>query len=161
MRSFCGNPDVHEEHDWPAQPTAGFVWHCLGVHQHPFATLTYQWDELEELAVLVDARLGEAYLRNTPSWVMLNSLRTSLREAQHQLRPTGYPSPMLQVVSEMLRLQRWKSEALEVIGRWERTHALLEEHGILGRRPLGASMADAVYDFVQRVLTDGWNPAEP
>lgn len=159
MRSHCGNTAIHDEHDWPAVPTAGYVWHCPGTAANIFANLLYTWEELDELATLVDEKISEAYLRNTPRWVLLNSLRTSLREAQYQLRPNNPPSPMLQALGELLRLQRWKADAVDVIVSWERSHALLEEFGVGGR--LGASMADTVHDFVQKVLTDGWDPTEP
>lgn len=159
MQSQCGNLGVHEAHDWPAPTTGtpvGYVWHCQGVAARPFACLLYAWEELDELAVLVDEKMSEGYLRTTPRWIMLNSLRTSLREAQWQLRSDGLPSPLLQVITELLRLQRWKDDAVKVIISWERAHALLEEHGQGGR--LGASMADTVHDFVQQVLTNGWDP---
>lgn len=159
MLSFCGNPADHDGHDWPA-PTgdqaAGYVWHCPGVHHHPFATLLYQWDELEQLSILVDEKLSEGYLRNTPRWMVLNSLRTSLREAQYQVRPTGTPSPMLQVITELLQLQRWKAEATAVIVSWERAYAAMEEAGLNPR--VGVSMADTVVEFVQRVLAGGSEP---
>lgn len=50
-------------------------------HEPPYAQLFSTYDELERLAGLVDDAIGGA-----PDWPMLNSLRTQLREAQHQLR---------------------------------------------------------------------------
>lgn len=66
---------------------------------NPLATLLYTWDELDALAQLVDAELalsehmwptGDEHraMLNSPHWAMLNSLRTSLREAQYTVRPT-------------------------------------------------------------------------
>jgi len=53
----------------------------------PLATLYYTWDELEVLADLVDGEIAtvEKFIadgHDDGSWPMLNSLRTSLREAQ-------------------------------------------------------------------------------
>lgn len=49
------------------------------------ANLLYTWDELDVLAALVDERIA-AVPMDEPGWGMLNSLRTSLREAQYALR---------------------------------------------------------------------------
>lgn len=51
----------------------------------PLATLYYTWDELDVLAGLVDARIATVTM-DEEGWSMLNSLRTSLREAQYGLR---------------------------------------------------------------------------
>lgn len=82
----CADPAAHRPHTWPDEGTGAHTWYCPGVRPSPFATLLYSWEELEELARLVDAALSEQYIAGTERAMMLNSLRTSLREAQYQLR---------------------------------------------------------------------------
>ena len=52
----------------------------------PFAQLYYTWDELDALAALVDNQIAGADPIEQPDMAMLNSLRTSLREAQQSVR---------------------------------------------------------------------------
>jgi hypothetical protein len=152
----CSDPDPHPPHEWP-NGDPGFVWRCPGVRPPaPFASLLYQWDELEALAVLVDREISQLYVR-TDRYPLLNALRTSLREAQYQLQPGADESPMVQVTRELLALRRWKQEATEVIRCWEACYEQLDEAGY-GGHP-GDTKSRVVQAWVEFVLEAGWVPA--
>ena len=77
------------------------------------ATLMYSWEELDALAQLIDDRLNPFPLsdwNSFPEFVMLNSLRTSLREAQYSLRNPNTDTDTEPSLYDICRGHRWKSE---------------------------------------------------
>jgi len=62
-------------------------------NERRLATVYYTWEELDLLAKLVDSEIVgvDQWGTDDGTWAMLNSLRTSLREAQFTIRPDPHP----------------------------------------------------------------------